>query len=43
MSNKPLNDKDPKSLEALEQIWAEYKKMRFGGYWRAKIYEELQQ
>lgn len=32
MNNAPLNTKDPKSLEVLERMWIEYKKMRFGYY-----------
>ena len=39
--NAPLNTKDPKSLEALERLWLEYKMMRFG-YWKDKT-EEVNQ
>lgn len=42
MNNAPLNTKDPKSLEALERMWIEYKKMRFG-YYRDDVQEDVTQ
>lgn len=30
VNNTPLTSKNPKSVEALEHIWTEYKLMRFG-------------
>lgn len=42
MNNTPLNTNDPQSLEALERIWIEYKKMRFG-YYRYDVQEDITQ
>lgn len=41
--HQPINVNDPKSIEALEQAWTEYKKMRFSYFWDNSQPQELTQ